>query len=169
MTIMFRIAFNAPEIGPNAGNVIRTAAATGSEFHLIKPLGFDMSDKQLRRAGLDYHDLAVVQVHEDFEGAYAQWDEPRIYAFSARGTVDYADIAYAPGDVLLFGSEHDGLPEELMADPRVTAVVRIPMLPARRSLNIANATALVVYEAWRQNGFAGAAVPPAPTEDGEFV
>lgn len=202
METVFRIAFLAPQIGPNAGNVIRTAAATGCEFHLIKPLGFDMSDKQLKRAGLDYHDLATVTVHEDFETAYDVWSAaardsaapaapdaapprawhaapeaafdsvpPRIYAFSARGTANYSDISYEPGDVLLFGSEHDGLPQAVMDDPRVTAVVRIPMLPARRSLNIANATALVVYEAWRQHGFAGSApdAPQQPTIDGEFV
>lgn len=170
MVNVFRIAFLAPQIGPNAGNVIRTAAATGCEFHLIKPLGFDMSDKQLKRAGLDYHDLASVTVHEDFEAAHAAWAGTgplRVYAFSARGTVTYGDIDYRPGDVLLFGSEHDGLPEGVMADPRITAVVRIPMLPARRSLNIANATAIVVYEAWRQHGFSGAV--QQPTSDGDFV
>ena len=134
MGTVFRIVFLAPQIGPNAGNVIRTAAATGCEFHLIKPLGFDMSDKQLKRAGLDYHDLASVTVHEDLEAAYADWARqtpPRIFAFSARGTVTYSDIAYQPGDVLLFGSEHDGLPQVVMDDPRVTALVRIPMRPAR--------------------------------------
>lgn len=169
---MFRIAFLAPQIGPNAGNVIRTAAATGCEFHLIKPLGFNMSDRQLRRAGLDYHDLATVVVHEDFEAAYAAWGAPRIFAFSAHGDRAHTDIAYAPGDVLLFGSEHDGLPAPILADPRMTEVVRIPMLPARRSLNLANATAIAVYEAWRQQEFAGAVVAgsvAAGTEDGDFV
>lgn len=153
---MFRIAFLAPQIGPNAGNVIRTAAATGAEFHLIKPLGFDMSDKQLRRAGLDYHDLAVVTVHEDFDAAYAAWGAPRIIAFTAHAAKSNYEIAYEPGDVLLFGSEHDGLPASVLADPRVTETVRIPMLPARRSLNIANSAAIAVYEAWRQHGFAHA-------------
>lgn len=167
---MFRIAFLAPQIGPNSGNVIRTAAATGCEFHLIKPLGFEMSDKQLRRAGLDYHDLATVTVHEDFESAYVTWNSPRIFAFSSHGHQSSFDIAYAPGDVLLFGSEHDGLPPSILHDPRMTAIVRIPMLASRRSLNIANSAAIAVYEAWRQQGFAGAAPGEAPpTMDGEFV
>lgn len=153
---MFRIVFLAPEIGPNAGNVIRTSAATGCEFHLIKPLGFDMSDRQLRRAGLDYHDLASVTVHEDFESAWRAWGgHPRIFALSVRGSQRHSEIAYQRGDVLLFGSESSGLPASVLADPRITATVRIPMLPARRSLNIANATAIVVYEAWRQHGFTG--------------
>lgn len=157
MNTVFRIAFLAPQLGPNSGNAIRTAAATGAELHLIKPLGFDMSDRQLRRAGLDYHDLAVVHVHESFDDAYRTWGDARIFALTTTGTATHCDIAYQPGDVLLFGTEQTGLPPEVIADPRITAQVRIPMLPARRSLNLANSAAIVVYEAWRQHGFTGAA------------
>jgi tRNA (cytidine/uridine-2'-O-)-methyltransferase len=164
---VFRIVYLNPQIGPNTGNAIRTAAATGCELHLIKPLGFEMTDRHLRRAGLDYHDLASVTVHEDLDAAWAALTPARVYAFSAHGTRAHSDIAYQPGDVLLFGCEQRGLPPEVLADSRVTAVSRIPMLPARRSLNLANATAVVAYEAWRQQGYRGAA-PQAPA-DGEFV
>lgn len=156
---MFRIAFHAPQIGPNAGNAIRTAAATGCELHLIEPLGFEMSDRQLRRAGLDYHDLAVVAVHPDFDAAYARWAAAgpvRVHALTTSGDTPYAEIRFRPGDVLLFGTETTGLPGELLADVRMTTRARIPMLPSRRSLNLANCAALVAYEAWRQQGFRGA-------------
>lgn len=166
MTV-FRIVYLTPQIGPNTGNAIRTAAATGCELHLIKPLGFEMSDRHLRRAGLDYHDLASVTVHENLDDAWTALLPARVYAFSAHGTRPHSDIAYRPGDVLLFGCEQRGLPPEVLADSRVTAVARIPMLPARRSLNLANATAIVAYEAWRQNGYDGAA-GLAPS-DGEFA
>lgn len=164
---MFRIVYLAPQIGPNTGNAIRTAAATGCELHLIKPLGFEMSDRHLRRAGLDYHDLASVTVHEDLDAAWAALLPARVYAFSAHGTRAHSDIAYQQGDVLLFGCEQRGLPPEVLADDRVTAVARIPMLPARRSLNLANATAVVAYEAWRQQGYRGAA--PQTPAGGEFA
>ncbi len=166
MTV-FRIVYLAPQIGPNTGNAIRTAAATGCELHLIKPLGFEMSDRHLRRAGLDYHDLATVTVHENLDEAWTALLPARVYAFSAHGSRPHSDIAYRPGDVLLFGCEQRGLPREVLADSRVTSVARIPMLPARRSLNLANATAIVAYEAWRQNGYDGVA-DLAPT-DGEFA
>lgn len=166
MTV-FRIVYLTPQIGPNTGNAIRTAAATGCELHLIKPLGFEMSDRHLRRAGLDYHDLASVTVHENLDDAWTALLPARVYAFSAHGTRPHSDIAYRPGDVLLFGCEQRGLPPEVLADGRVTAVARIPMLPTRRSLNLANATAIVAYEAWRQNGYDGAA-GLAPS-DGEFA
>lgn len=166
---LFRIVYLAPQIGPNTGNAIRTAAATGCELHLVKPLGFEMTDRHLRRAGLDYHDLASVTVHEDLDDAWAALAPRRVYAFSAHGTLAHSEIAYQPGDVLLFGCEQSGLPPEVVADPRVTAVARIPMLPARRSLNLANATAVVAYEAWRQHGFRGAAAQGTATEDGAFV
>lgn len=154
---MFRIAFLAPQIGPNSGNAIRTAAATGCELHLIKPLGFDMSDRQLRRAGLDYHDLATVQVHESFEDACQVWGGARIYALTTTGQRTHSAVAYQAGDVLLFGTEQTGLPPEVLDDPRITEQVRIPMLPARRSLNLANSAAIVAYEAWRQHDYRGAA------------
>ncbi|MEE2035433.1 tRNA (cytidine(34)-2'-O)-methyltransferase [Rhodococcus chondri] len=153
---MFKVMFHEPCIPPNTGNAIRLVAATGSELHLVEPLGFDLSEPKLRRAGLDYHDLASVTVHADLDAAWAAVQPERVYAFTAHGTTNYADIAYRPGDVLLFGPEPTGLSEAVLADPHVTAHVRIPMLPGRRSLNLSNAAAVVSYEAWRQHGFSGA-------------
>jgi tRNA (cytidine/uridine-2'-O-)-methyltransferase len=153
---VFRILFHTPEIPGNTGNAIRLAAITGAELHLVEPLGFDFSDAKLRRAGLDYHDLAVVTVHKDIEAAWAALQPERVFAFTSDGESSYADIAYQEGDVLLFGPESVGLPEWLKQDPHVTARVRLPMLPSLRSLNLANAASIAVYEAWRQHGFAGA-------------
>jgi len=157
---VFRLAFHEPRIPPNTGNAIRTAAASGCELHLIGPLGFELTDSKLRRAGLDYHDLATVRVHENYAAAWTAWtstgDAPRVFAFSAAGTVRYDQLGYRPGDVLLFGTEPTGLPASVLRDVRIAATVRIPMLEGRRSLNLANAAALVVYEAWRQQGFDGA-------------
>ena len=161
---MFRLTFHEPRIPPNTGNAIRTAAATGCELHLIGPLGFDLSDSKLRRAGLDYHDLAVVTVHEDLDAAWAAFDGARVFAFTAAADTRYSDVEYRPGDVLLFGTEPTGLPEHVLTDPRITATVGIPMLPGRRSLNLSNAAALVVYEAWRQHGFPGAQELGSPDE-----
>jgi tRNA (cytidine/uridine-2'-O-)-methyltransferase len=124
----------------------------------VEPLGFDFSDTKLRRAGLDYHDLAVVTVHRDIDAAWQALAPERVFAFTSDGDVSYTDISYRPGDVLLFGRESVGLPEELKNDPHVTSRVRLPMLPALRSLNLANAASIAVYEAWRQNGFAGARI-----------
>ena len=153
---MFRILFHSPEIPGNTGNAIRLAAITGAELHLVEPLGFDFSDAKLRRAGLDYHDLAVVTVHKTIEDAWRELQPERVYAFTSDGTASYADIAYKPGDVLMFGQESVGLPEDVKRDPHVTATVRLPMLPSLRSLNLANAASIAVYEAWRQQGFTGA-------------
>lgn len=150
---MFRILYFQPRIPPNTGSAIRLAAVTGCELHLIEPLGFDLSDAQLRRAGLDYHDLASLTVHPDLETAWAALMPARVFAYTSHGTQSYADVAYQAGDVLLFGPEPDGLPTSVLHDPHVTARVKIPMQPARRSLNLANATAIAVYEAWRQHGF----------------
>ncbi|MGW0041788.1 tRNA (cytidine(34)-2'-O)-methyltransferase [Rhodococcus sp. NPDC003348] len=152
---MFRLLFHEPRIPPNTGNAIRLVAGTGCELHLVEPLGFDLSEPKLRRAGLDYHDLASVTVHTDLEAAWAALAPERVYAFTAHAETSYADIEYRPGDVLLFGPEPTGLSEEVLADPHVTARVRIPMIPGRRSLNLSNAAAVVTYEAWRQHGFAG--------------
>ena len=151
---VFRIAFLNPVIPGNTGNAIRLAAVTGSELHLVGPLGFDMDDTKLRRAGLDYHDLATVTVHDDMSAAWRAFAGARIYAFTSRGESGFADVAYEPGDVLLFGTEPTGLPTEVLADDRLTARVRIPMLAGRRSLNLSNAASIAVYEAWRQHGFA---------------
>lgn len=152
---MFRIAFLEPKIAPNAGNAIRMVAGTGFELHLIGPLGFDLSDAKLRRAGLDYHDLASVTVFDDLVAAWAAWGAARVFAFTARAERSYVDVRYEPGDVLLFGTEPTGLPEPVLADPRVTDLVRIPMLAGRRSMNLSNSAAVAAYEAWRQRGFEG--------------
>lgn len=153
---MFRILFFSPRIAPNTGNAIRMVAATGCELHLVQPLGFDLSEPKLRRAGLDYHDLASVTVHRSLEDAWAAIPDSRVFAFTAHAERSFAEIRYAPGDVLLFGPEPTGLDPSTLADPRVTAEVRIPMLPGRRSLNLSNAAAVAAYEAWRQQGFSGA-------------
>jgi tRNA (cytidine/uridine-2'-O-)-methyltransferase len=148
--------FVTPRIAPNTGNAIRTAAATGCELHLVEPLGFDLSEPKLRRAGLDYHDLASVTVHASLDAAWAALTPARVVAFTAHATTSYADVEYQAGDVLMFGPEPTGLDEATLADARITEQVRIPMLAGRRSLNLSNATAIAVYEAWRQHGFAGA-------------
>ena len=151
---MLRILFFEPRIPGNTGNAIRLAAVTGCELHLVEPLGFDLSDAQLRRAGLDYHDLATMTVHPDLDAAWDALLPARVFAFSARATRSFADVAYAPGDVLLFGAEPSGLPDAVLEDEHVEDRLRIPMLPGRRSLNLSNAVAVAVYEAWRQQGFA---------------
>lgn len=148
--------FFSPRIAPNTGNAIRMVAATGCELHLVEPLGFDLSEPKLRRAGLDYHDLASVTVHPDLPAAWSAIGPARVYAFTAHADVSFADIAYQPGDVLMFGPEPTGLDELTLADPHITARVRIPMLAGRRSLNLSNAAAVAAYEAWRQQGFTGA-------------
>jgi tRNA (cytidine/uridine-2'-O-)-methyltransferase len=152
---VFKLMFYSPRIAPNTGNAIRTAAATGAELHLVEPLGFDLSEPKLRRAGLDYHDLSVT-VHASLQAAWDVLAPARVVAFTAHATTSYADIDYQPGDVLLFGPEPDGLDAATLADPHITATVRIPMLAGRRSLNLSNAAAIAVYEAWRQQGHAGA-------------
>jgi tRNA (cytidine/uridine-2'-O-)-methyltransferase len=153
---MFRIAFLEPQIAPNTGNAMRLVAATGAELHLIGPLGFDLSDAKLRRAGLDYRDLAAVTTHARMTDFWPAVASAQVFAFTTRAGALYTEARYQRGDVLLFGSEPTGLPPDVLADPRITRQVRLPMLPARRSLNLSNAAAIALYEAWRQNGFAGA-------------
>ncbi|MEO6472230.1 MAG: tRNA (cytidine(34)-2'-O)-methyltransferase [Aeromicrobium sp.] len=153
---MFRILFFEPRIPGNTGNAIRLAAATGAELHLVGPLGFDLSDSQLKRAGLDYHDLAVMTVHADLESAWAALMPARVFAFTASAATAYTDIAYEPRDVLMFGPEPTGLPEAVLKDAHVTETLRLPMLAGRRSMNLGNCASIAVYEAWRQHGFAGA-------------
>ncbi|WP_276002224.1 tRNA (cytidine(34)-2'-O)-methyltransferase [Mycobacterium shimoidei] len=148
--------FYSPRIAPNTGNAIRTAAATGAELHLVEPLGFDLSEPKLRRAGLDYHDLASVTVHVSLDDAWAALGPRRIFAFTAHATTVFTEVAYQAGDVLMFGPEPSGLDAQVLADPHITKQVRIPMLAGRRSLNLSNAAAIAVYEAWRQHGFRGA-------------
>lgn len=151
---VFRILFFEPRIAGNTGNAIRLAAATGSHLHLVDPL-FDLEDAKLRRAGLDYHDLAVVTVHPTLDEAYDALLPARVFAYTTAATTCYADVAYEPGDVLLFGPEPTGLPDLVLADARVTDRLRLPMLASRRSMNLANCASIAVYEAWRQHGFAG--------------
>ena len=152
---MFRVLFFSPRIAPNTGNAIRMVAATGCELHLVEPLGFDLSEPKLRRAGLDYHDLASVTVHADLPSAWASIKPDRVFAFTAHAESSFAEVRYQAGDVLMFGPEPTGLDAATLADPHVTGQVRIPMLAGRRSLNLSNAAAVAVYEAWRQQGFSG--------------
>ena len=152
---MFKILFLSPRIAPNTGNAIRMVAATGCELHLVQPLGFDLSEPKLRRAGLDYHDLASVTVHGSLDEAWAAVGDARVFAFTAHADRSFAEISYTPGDVLMFGPEPTGLDDATLADPHITAQVRIPMLAGRRSLNLSNAAAVAAYEAWRQHGYPG--------------
>ncbi|MDI6628609.1 MAG: tRNA (cytidine(34)-2'-O)-methyltransferase [Rhodococcus sp. (in: high G+C Gram-positive bacteria)] len=152
---MFRLMFFEPRIPQNTGNAIRLVAGTGCELHLVGPLGFDMSEPKLKRAGLDYHDLASVTVHDNLPSAWAALAPTRVFAYTAHAVRSYADVAYEPGDVLLFGPEPTGLPDDVLDDPHVTDRLRIPMIPGRRSLNLANAAAVTMYEAWRQHGYEG--------------
>ncbi|KQR97325.1 RNA methyltransferase [Williamsia sp. Leaf354] len=153
---MFRILFHEPRIPPNTGNAIRLAANTGCELHLVEPLGFDLDAAKVKRAGLDYHEMASVTVHRDLDAAWEALAPERVYAFTAHAERFHTAVDYRPGDVLLFGPEPTGLSPEVLADPHVTDRLRIPMLAGRRSLNLANAASIVMYEAWRQNGFEGA-------------
>lgn len=153
---MFEIVLVEPEIPPNTGNVIRLAANTGCRLHLVQPLGFSLDDKQLRRAGLDYHEYAELRVHADWPALLAALAGRRQYAFSTRGGTSFADVAFRPGDVLVFGAETRGLAPEVLADIPPEQRLRLPMRPGQRSLNLSNAVAVVVFEAWRQNGYAGA-------------
>ena len=150
------IVFHTPEIPGNTGNAIRLAAVTGAHLHLVEPLGFDLSDAKLRRAGLDYHDLAHVTVHPSIDELWSHLGERRVIAFSTHTDNSFAEVEYQDGDVLLFGRESTGLPDEVITDDHVDIAVRIPMLPARRSLNLANSASIAIYEAWRQHGYAGA-------------
>lgn len=147
--------FYSPRIPPNTGNAIRMVAATGAELHLVEPMGFDLSEPKLRRAGLDYHDLAHVTVHPSLPAAWTALSGARVFAFTTHADTSFADVRYRAGDVLMFGPEPTGLDEAVLADPHITAQVRIPMLAGRRSLNLSNAAAVAVYEAWRQHGFTG--------------
>jgi tRNA (cytidine/uridine-2'-O-)-methyltransferase len=150
---MFHIILFQPEIPPNAGNVIRLCANTGVGLHLVKPLGFGLDDKQLARAGLDYHDLVKVQIHECWERCEDELAGARIFPVSTRGTRRYDGPIYQVGDAFLFGPETRGLPRELLETYSPDQRLRVPMRPGNRSLNLSNAVAVVVYEAWRQLGF----------------
>lgn len=149
---MLHVIFYEPRIAGNTGAAIRLSACTGSLLHLVEPLCFEMEDTKLRRAGLDYHDLAHVRVHPDFEHALAAVPG-KVFAFTGQASTFHTDIVYTDGDGLLFGPEPTGLPESAMAHPRIAQRVRIPMLPGIRSLNLANSASIGLYEAWRQLGF----------------
>jgi len=152
---MFQIVLYQPEIPPNTGNVIRLAANSGCVLHLVKPLGFDVSAPQLRRAGLDYAEFVDMQVHADWAACQLALGEARRFAFSTRGTTRYASVRYQPGDAFIFGPETRGLPAEMLAALPPENCLRLPMMPDNRSLNLSNTVAIAVFEAWRQQGFAG--------------
>jgi tRNA (cytidine/uridine-2'-O-)-methyltransferase len=153
---MFDVVLYEPEIPPNTGNIMRLCANSGVRLHLIEPLGFDLEDRHLRRAGLDYREWASVRVHTSLADYLATAPQGRLYACSTRGAVAYTTPAYHPGDGFLFGPETRGLPERVLESIAVGQRLFLPMQPGSRSLNLSNAVAIVVYEAWRRNGFAGA-------------
>ena len=152
---MFNIVLVEPEIPPNTGNVIRLAANTGARLHLIEPIGFSMDDKQVRRAGLDYHEVARVLRHADWPTFLTaeKPDPTRIFALTTHGTRSVYDVAFQPGDWLVFGSETQGLPEAVRETFAPAQCLKLPMQSGQRSLNLSNAVAVTVFEAWRQNGF----------------
>ncbi len=152
---MFDIVLYQPEIPPNTGNIIRLCANTGAGLHLVKPLGFALEDKQLRRAGLDYHEFATVKVHEDWQACCDALGRRRMFALTTKGSTRYSDIQFMPGDIFVFGPETRGLPPEILEQFAPENKIRLPMLPHSRSLNLSNSAAVLIYEAWRQNGFTG--------------
>lgn len=156
---MFRVVLYQPEIPPNTGNIMRLCANTGVELHLVEPLGFSLEEKALRRAGLDYREWARVHTHDTLTACLEALEFPRVFAFSTRGRQPYAHVRYREGDVLLFGPETRGLPSQVLEDLPAEHRLRIPMLATSRSLNLSNAVAVAVFEAWRQLDFAGAGLP----------
>jgi tRNA (cytidine/uridine-2'-O-)-methyltransferase len=154
---MLHVILFRPEIPPNTGNVIRLCANTGASLHLIRPLGFALDDARLRRAGLDYHEYARVAVHDDLPSCLAVLGQPRVFAFSTRGQTLHVAAHFMAGDALLFGCETAGLPDEVLDAIAPERRLRLPMRPDSRSLNLSNAVAVAVFEAWRQLNFAGAA------------
>lgn len=152
---MFDLVLYQPEIPPNTGNIIRLCANTGTRLHLVEPLGFTLTDRQLRRAGLDYHEYAHIQVHADWEACLDALQGRRLFALTTRGDTCYGEVAYRAGDVFVLGPETRGLPTDLLARFTPACRLRLPMLPHSRSLNLANSAAVILYEAWRQNGFTG--------------
>ena len=154
---MLHVILFRPEIPPNTGNVIRLCANTGAALHLVRPLGFELDDARLRRAGLDYHEYASVAVHDDLASCLDTIGAPRVFAFTTRGRVAHVDAHFADGDALLFGCETAGLPADVLDAMPAEQRLRLPMCPDSRSLNLSNTVAVAVYEAWRQLGFSGAA------------
>lgn len=154
---MFNIVLFEPEIPPNTGNIIRLCANTGAQLHLVKPLGFSLEDKQLKRAGLDYHEYANLQIHENWEACKTALAGKRMFAITTKGSNSHGNIQFEKDDVFVFGPETRGLPEEIRNEFSPKHRVRLPMLPQSRSLNLSNSAAVLLYEAWRQLGFEGGA------------
>jgi len=152
---MFNVILYQPEIPPNTGNIIRLCANTGAQLHLIRPLGFDLDDKQLRRAGLDYHEFARVRVYDTLVECLDSLPDARVFAFTTKASHPYHEVQYRRGDAFLFGPESRGLPAEVLAAFVPERRLRLPMLPDNRSLNLSNTVAVAVFEAWRQCGFVG--------------
>lgn len=150
---MFNVILFQPEIPPNTGNIIRLCANSGAQLHLIRPLGFTLDDKQLRRAGLDYHEYANMLVHDSLDLCLKSLPASRLFAFTTKGSHLYHETAFQPGDAFLFGPESRGLPADILESLPSEQKLRLPMLPDNRSLNLSNTVAIVVYEAWRQCGF----------------
>ncbi len=150
---MFHIVLYQPEIPPNTGNIIRLCANTGSTLHLVRPLGFDLDDRRLRRAGLDYREFASVVEHDSLQAFVDSTGPARVWGVSTKGTCLYTDVKFEANDAMLFGPETRGLPQDVLDDLGSDAVLRVPMLPDSRSLNLSNTVAVLVYEAWRQHGF----------------
>ena len=154
---MFAVILYQPEIPPNTGNIIRLCANTGAHLHLIRPLGFELDDKHLRRAGLDYHEYASLQVHDSLQQCLQTMPHARLFAFTTKASRPFHEVRYQAGDALLFGPESRGLPSEVLESLPPEQRVRLPMLPNNRSLNLSNTVAVAVFEAWRQCAYAGAA------------
>ena len=152
---MFHVVLFQPEIPPNTGNIIRLCANAGAVLHLIHPLGFELSEARVKRAGLDYHEMATVREHADLESFMRDAAPARLFAVSTRGARRYTDVQYQPGDAFLFGPETRGLPQALLDGMPQENILRLPMRPDNRSLNLSNAVAVLVYEGWRQQNFAG--------------
>jgi tRNA (cytidine/uridine-2'-O-)-methyltransferase len=153
---MFNVILYQPEIPPNTGNIIRLCANTGARLHLIRPLGFDLDDKQLRRAGLDYHEYATLQAHDSLGACLLSLPQARVFAFTTKASHPYHEVRYQAGDAFLFGPESRGLPAEVLESIAPERRLRLPMLPDNRSLNLSNTVAVAVFEAWRQCAFVGA-------------
>ena len=154
---MFHIVLFEPEIPPNTGNIIRLCANTGAQLHLVEPLGFKLEDKQLKRAGLDYHEYATLKVHKNWADCRTALAGKRMFALTTKGSQRYTNVTFEDEDVFVFGPETRGLPEEIRNEFAAEFRLRLPMLPNNRSLNLSNSAAVLLYEAWRQNGFAGGA------------
>lgn len=152
---MFNVILFEPEIPPNTGNIIRLCANTGARLHLIRPLGFDLDDRNLRRAGLDYHEYATMQVHDSLAACLNSLPQSRLFAFTTKASRPFHEVQFQPGDAFLFGPESRGLPKEVLDSFAPQQRLRLPMLPDNRSLNLSNTVAVAVYEAWRQCGYAG--------------